>query len=132
MDQPSITVTENDYDHIDELLTKVGDTVPGILELRTELTRADVVPREQLPPNVVTMNSTVVFENIDSGKNFELVLVYPKDIDGSAGRVSILAPVGSALLGLTVDQTIQWQLPGGGVLKLKVLEVRNQPESRTR
>lgn len=132
MDQPSITVTESDYDRIDALLTKVGDGVPGIIELRAELERADVVASGQLPADVVTMNSTVVFENVDSGKHFELALVYPKDIDGSAGKVSILAPVGSALLGLTVNQTIQWQLPGGNALKLKVLEVRNQPESRVR
>lgn len=130
MDQPSITVTENDYERIEALLTKVGDQAPGMLELRAELERADVVAPEQMPDDVVTMNSTVVFENVESGKSFELALVYPKDIDGSAGKVSILAPVGSALLGLAVGQTIQWQLPGGNALKLKVLEVRDQPEAR--
>lgn len=132
MDQPSITVTEHDYDRIDALLTKAGDNAPGILELRAELERADVVAAEEMPADIVTMNSLVAFENVDTGKSFELALVYPKDIDGSAGKVSILAPVGSALLGLTVGQTIQWQLPGGNVLKLKVLEVRDQPESQRR
>ena len=130
MEQPVITVTENDYNRIDALLDKTGDRVPGIRELRAELGRAEVVAAAQMPADVVTMNSIVIFENSDSGKSLELTLVYPKDIDGSAGKVSILAPVGSALLGLAVGQTIQWQLPGGNDLKLKVLEVRNQPESK--
>ncbi len=119
IEQPPITVTENDYDRIDALLTKAGDNVPGIRELRAELGRADVVAAAQMPTDVVTMNSTVIFESVDSGKSLELTLVYPKDIDGSGGKVSILAPVGSALLGLAVGQTIEWQLSGGSSLKLK-------------
>lgn len=132
MKQPAITVTETDYERIDALLEKAGDSVPGIRELRAELERAHVVASHEIPQDVVTMNSTIAFENADSGKHFELTLVYPKDIDGSAGKVSILAPVGSALLGLAVDQIIQWQVPGGDTLKLRVLEVRDQPEARYR
>lgn len=132
MNQTPITVSEVDYERIDALLDKAGDSVPGIRELRAELERADVVASEQMPADVVTMNSTVVFENIDTGKRFELALVYPHDMDATPGKVSILAPVGSALLGLAVDQMIQWQVPGGNTLKLRVLEVRDQPESRQR
>lgn len=132
MKQPPITVTETDYDRIDALLDETGDAVPGIRELRTELERAHVVASEDIPENVATMNSTIAFENVDSGKRFELTLVYPRDIDGSPGKVSILAPVGSALLGLAVDQEIQWQVPGGNALRLRVLDVQNQPEARYR
>lgn len=132
MKQPSITVTEHDYDRIDALLAKTGDKTPGIAELQAELARAEVVTSDQMPDNVVTMNSTVHFENVDSGKHFELALVYPQDIDGSPGRVSILAPAGSALLGLAVGDTINWQGPAGTPLKLRVLEVHNQPEARQR
>lgn len=132
MDQPPIIVTETDYERIDALLEKTGDSVPGIPELRAELARAHVVASDEISADVVTMNSTIAFENVDSGKRFELALVYPKDMDGSPGKVSILAPVGSALLGLAVDQMIQWQVPGGDTLKLRVLEVRDQPEARYR
>lgn len=132
MEQTPITVTENDYDRIDALLDKTGDDAPGIRELRAELLRAEVVTSDQMPADVVTMNSTVHFENIDTGKRFEMALVYPRDIDGHPGKVSILAPVGSALLGLAVGQTIHWQGPGGNALQLRVLEVHNQPEARHR
>ncbi len=133
MDQtPPITVTERDYDRIDALLDKVGDNAPGIRELRAELERSEVVTSAQMAGDVVTMNSIVHFENVDTGKRFELALVYPQDVDGSPDRVSILAPVGSALLGLAVGQTIHWQGPGGNPLKLRVLEVRDQPEARNR
>lgn len=132
MTQPSITVTENDYDRIDSLLAKTDDRAPGIAELQAELARADVVTSDQMPADVVTMNSTVHFENVDSGKRFELSLVYPHEIDGSAGKVSILAPAGSALLGLAAGNTINWQGPGGTPLTLRVLEVRNQPEAGNR
>src|SRR5699024_4700050 len=125
-----IVITERDYERIDALLAETGETVPGMKELRAELERAHVVDAEDVPSNVVTMNSTVAFENADTGKRFELTLVYPRDIDGSPGKVSILAPVGSALLGLSTGQTIQWQVPGGSALTLRVLEVRDQPEAR--
>lgn len=132
MSQTPITVTERDYERIDALLDQAGENVPGIRELRAELERADVVPSNEMPADVVTMNSTVAFENVDSGKHFELALVYPRDMDATPGKVSILAPVGSALLGLAVGQMIQWQLPGGKALELRVLEVRDQPEARLR
>lgn len=132
MTQPSITITENDYDRIDALLAKTIEQTAGIAELQAELARADVVTSDQMPADVVTMNSTVHFENVDTGKRFELSLVYPHEIDGSPGRVSILAPAGSALLGLAAGNTINWQGPGGSPLTLRVLEVRNQPEARNR
>lgn len=80
--------------------------------------------------DVVTMNSTMDFENVVSGQRFELTLVYPKDLDGHSGKISILAPVASALLGLAVGQQIQGQVPGGSALNLRVLNACNQPEAR--
>lgn len=130
MKSTPIVITERDYERIDDLLAETGETVPGIKELRAELERSRVVTAEEVPADVVTMNSTVAFENTATGKRFELTLVYPHDIDGSPGKVSILAPVGSALIGLATGQTIQWQVPGGSALTLRVFEVRNQPEAR--
>ncbi|MGH8278620.1 MAG: GreA/GreB family elongation factor, partial [Gammaproteobacteria bacterium] len=75
------------------------------------------------------MNSTVRFEDESAGTAHQLTLVYPKDADGSGSKVSITAPVGSALIGLSVGQSIEWQVPGGRKIRLKVLQVVHQPES---
>ena len=80
-----------------------------------------------MPPNVVTMNSTVRFAML-SGEEFEMTLVYPKDMDSSGKTVSILAPVGSALLGLAQGSEIEWPNPSGGVTTVRVKEVTYQPE----
>jgi regulator of nucleoside diphosphate kinase len=64
-----------------------------------------------------------------SGKDYHLTLVYPKDANADEGKISILAPVGSALLGLQVGQHIDWPAPGGKTLKLELLEVKYQPEA---
>ena len=74
------------------------------------------------------MNSTVRFSAEASGESFELTLVYPKDTDASGKTISILAPVGSALLGLSQGDAIEWPRPGGGVMKVRVEEVTYQPE----
>ena len=75
------------------------------------------------------MNSTVKFTMLESGKDFCLTLVYPRDMDGSADRVSIFAPVGSALLGLSVGDELAWPGPGGKPMTVRVKEVIYQPES---
>ncbi len=74
------------------------------------------------------MNSTVRFIDDSNGSTFELKLVYPAE-SGKSGTVSVLAPIGSALLGLSVGQSIPWQVPGGRQIRLRVLEVLMQPES---
>ena len=89
---------------------------------------ADVVEPEQIPPTVVTMNSTVRFSIDSSGEDFCLTLVYPKDVDGSGNTISILAPVGSALLGLSTGDEIEWPRPGGGTIKVRIVEIIYQPE----
>ncbi len=75
-----------------------------------------------------TMNSTVRCREESSGKEYTLTLVYPEDVAGE-GKVSILAPVGTALLGLTIGQTIDWPAPSGKTLKLTLLEIEYQPEA---
>lgn len=81
-----------------------------------------------MPPDVVTMNSTVEFRMQDSDKPFFLTLVYPKDVDPRGGTVSVLAPVGSALLGLTQGDEIDWPKPGGGLMRLRIEKILYQPE----
>lgn len=126
--RPEIILTSQDLDRLERLLDALpASTFPGKTELRTELDRAEVVEPQDIPPDVVTMNSTVRFA-LESGEEFSLTLVYPKDADGSADRISVLAPVGSALLGLTAGERIEWPRPGGGTLKVRLVEVVYQPE----
>jgi len=97
--------------------------------LAPELDRADIVPFQTVPPNVVTMNSRVVFKDETTGEFRTVTIVYPQDADPSDGRVSVMAPVGSALLGLSLGQSIEWCFPDGRPRTLRVVELLHQPEA---
>lgn len=125
-DRPSLYLTENDLDRLSDLLQEQGGR---FARLEDELARAVVVPREEIPRDVVTMNSRVVFENETTGERREVTLVYPGDADINAGKISILVPVGTALLGLRVGQSIDWELPSGQKQRFRVIGVPFQPES---
>lgn len=127
--QTAITLSSRDLDRIEDLLESLSASAfPGKAALLAELDRAEVVEPHEVPPDLVTMNSTVRFAIVDSGDVFCMTLVYPKDADGSAERVSVLAPVGSALLGLSVGDALEWPRPDGQVMTVRVLEVVYQPE----
>ena len=126
---PNITVTSKDAARLETLLeTLPADGFPGRKDLEEELYRANVVAPEEVPPSVVTMNSTVRFAMLPSGTERRLKLVYPGKSDASEDSISILAPVGSALLGLAEGDDIHWPNPNGGTLHLVVQEVEDQPE----
>jgi len=128
--KPQIILSSLDLDRIEALLAAIPASVfPGKADLEAELDRADVVEPAQMPPNVVTMNSTVQFEILETRQDFRLTLVYPRDIDGSADRVSIFAPVGSALLGLSVGDELAWPGPGGKTMTVRVTGIIYQLES---
>lgn len=130
MDQrPAITLSSLDANRLDRLLDAAdGKQFAGSEELQAELLRANVVEPSEIPPDVVTMNSTVTFQVESSEREFSLTLVYPKDADDSSTRISVLAPVGSALLGLREGDEMSWPKPGGGSLKVSILKVTYQPE----
>ncbi|MFZ5956652.1 nucleoside diphosphate kinase regulator [Pseudomonas sp. QL9] len=125
---PSITVTRLDLQRLERLLDSLEDFGPAAEALETELSRAQVVGHDEVPPGVVTMNSSVRCREEGSGKEYQLTLVYPDQVGGE-GKVSILAPVGTALLGLSVGQSIDWPAPGGKTLKLTLLDITYQPEA---
>ena len=127
--RPEITISSLDQDRLYNLIESLPqNSFAGKDELEAELGRANVVDPTEVPPTLVTMNSTVKFTVESTNKEFELTLVYPKDVDTSGKTISILAPVGSALLGLSQGDEIEWPKPGGGVLKVKITEIVYQPE----
>ena len=127
---PPITISSLDYERIETLLeSDAAQNMPGIEALEAELLRANVVEPNEVPPDLVTMNSTVKFEDLGTGQHRSLTLVYPHNAT-AADSISVLAPVGSALLGLSVGDTIAWQVPGGRKLELRILEVVSQPEAQ--
>lgn len=121
---PAITVSTIDFERIEQLIEAPAVRQQPALEgLRRELARARIVEAAELPADTVGMNSSVRLVDESSGEEHHVELVYPPHADGSAGRISILAPMGSALLGLSTGQSIDWQVPGGRKLQLKVLSV---------
>ena len=127
--QPPITMSSLDWERLDRLLENPAySRMPGVDALESEMDRANVVEPTEVPPEVVTMNSTVEFINDKTNQTFEMTLVYPDAVSGT-DTVSVFAPVGSALLGLSVGQSIIWQIPGGRELSLRVLRVVRQPEA---
>jgi len=122
-------MSQLDVERLESLLDRLPrNAFPGKAELENELQRAEVVDPKDIPPSVVTMNSTVRFRVESSAEEFCLTLVYPKDVDSTGGTISILAPVGSALLGLSEGDEIEWPKPGGGTLQVRIEEVTYQPE----
>lgn len=115
MELEKLIISEQDY----ERLSKLRDSV--ILE--DELSRAVVVPANQVPANVVKMHSRVTYLDESNGTTRDVELVYPEEADASAGKISILSPVGSALLGLEVGHTIEWLFPDNQSRLLKVVNV---------
>lgn len=119
-----IIVTDDDY----SLLRRLA----GHPRLSAELNAADVVDSACVPPDVVTMNSRVLFEDETTGERREVTIVFPQDTDAWAKRVSVLTPVGTALLGLAVGQSILWPFPDGTSHCLRVLRIAYQPEAESR
>ena len=128
---PPIYLTQNDLDRLLDLLEAYNTGSGGrrFEALERELVRAVVMPHEKIPNDVVTMNSRVLFENEKTGERREISLVYPGSANIDAGKVSILVPIGTALLGLRVGQSIDWELPSGELARYRVIAVPYQPEA---
>ena len=130
----TIIVTQQDLDRLRALIDGVVSerNQEAAEALESELANARVVLPEEVPPNVVTMNSQVRFVDEASGVERVVTLVYPKDASAEEGRVSVLAPVGAALIGLRTGDSIDWPMPGGRSKRLRIVEVVWQPEAAGR
>jgi regulator of nucleoside diphosphate kinase len=127
--KPAVTVSRLDLERIEALLDRLPPAQAAAhATLREELDRATVLEPSEMPRNVVTMNSTVSFTGDEGGAPQRLTLVYP-NAAGKPGTVSILAPVGTALLGLAKGKHIDWPTPDGHKHRLTVLSIDYPPEA---
>lgn len=96
--------------------------------LMEELDWANVVSCRDIPKDIVTMRSRVRVRDLDSGEERVLTVVFPWEADSGRGKISVLAPIGTALLGHRVGDTVEWQVPRG-MRRLKIEEILYQPEA---
>lgn len=130
MTRPAIIINEFDAERIDRLLEQPEwATSPVAAALNDELDRAQMCSPQEMPHNVVSMNSQVRFRDLSTNEERVRTLVFPANMTDSATQLSVLAPVGAALLGLRVGDTIHWKLPNGTAAHLEVLELLYQPEA---
>jgi regulator of nucleoside diphosphate kinase len=121
---PPITLKGMDFERLERLVAAAADKFPETTEfLEREMARANIVASEAAPSGVVAMDSQVEFRDNGSGQTRTVTLVYPEQADFAAGRISVLSPVGAALLGLSAGQSIDWQPPSGAARSLTVLRV---------
>ena len=99
-----------------------------IAALERELTRAEVVLPEKVPPDVITMNSRAELLDLETMERMEFTLVYPADANIEEGKISVLAPLGAAMIGYRVGDEFKWSVPYGE-RRLRVMAVRFQPEA---
>lgn len=124
--QTALVLKEHDYNRLTSLVNSVGVAVAG--PLNAELIRADVVEDEDFPPDAVAMNATVKFQDMNTREETTVTLVYPHEANVEQMRISVLSPVGTALLGLRTGGVINWPMPGGKIRKLKVNRVTQLAE----
>jgi regulator of nucleoside diphosphate kinase len=118
---PPLIISHDDFQKISSLILIAESEIGNLLE--EELGRAKIVSSDQLPKDVVSIDSEVTFLDLDSQKERTLTLTYPHAADIQANRVSVLAPMGAALIGLRVGQTIDWPVPDNKVRRIKVVSV---------
>lgn len=121
--RPPILISDNEKQQLHKIARAAFNRMPDVAEeLQFELERAETCPNTQVPPNVVRMHSTVRFRT-DKGTEHQVELVYPEEADIIRDRLSVLTPIGAALIGLSEGQTMDWTDREGRARRLTVLEV---------
>jgi regulator of nucleoside diphosphate kinase len=132
MKNKMICITKADRNKIKRLIHGVRRSTSrpraDLDDLEEELNRAKVVDPKHIPEGVVTMNSRVLLYDKASGEELTYTIVYPSEANIEFNRISILAPIGTALLGYRVGDTVEWKVPSG-VRRLKIRDVLYQPEA---
>jgi len=121
---PPITLVSTDVERLERLVLAAETAFPRTAAfLARELGRATLVEPAARPAGIVAMGSRVTFRDDITGEERMLALVYPDEANLEAGKISVLSPIGAALIGLSPGQSIEWQTPAGGQRSLTVLKV---------
>ncbi len=132
MKNQNIIITAADKAELENILSVVGkisERAQGELHgLRSEVERAQVLPSDRIPPDVITLNSTAQLLDLETGEIIDFTLVLPKDAKIEDGKISVLAPLGTAMLGYRVGDEFEWPIPYG-LRRLKITHVHFQPEA---
>lgn len=132
MAERTIYITSLDKERLEELIEtarkfSMGDDM-YLKELENELNRAKVVKPEDIPKDVITMNTKVRVEDLDTEEETTYCLVFPNASDVDQNKLSVLSPIGTALLGYRVGDVIKWKVPAG-LTRLKIKKILYQPEA---
>lgn len=132
MKSKNIVITETDHVRLQRLIESSRRFRPRDAEhldaLEEELRRASIAAPEEVPHDVVTMNSRVRVKDLNSGHEFVYQIVFPRDADVARNRISVLAPIGTALLGYGAGTTVESRVPSG-TRRFQIVEVEYQPEA---
>lgn len=132
MTSKPIHITRFDLERLQKLLQEArytGYRKSEYLEnLQEELNRAEIVSSQEIPSDVITMNSIVRLVDLDTGEEETYTLVFPENADIKQGKISVLAPIGTAMLGYEVGDIFEWEVPAGK-RRLRVKEILYQPEA---
>ena len=132
MNQPSIFITTKDVEKLRDLIRDTYHTEyrgsDYLKKIAEELEKASVVLPDQIPADVITLNSTARLVDRETKEEMVYSLVFPEDADTSQGKISILAPIGTAMLGYKAGDTFEWDTPGGKRI-IRVKEIVYQPEA---
>ena len=132
MGERTIYVTEFDQERLSSLLDGTrswkNKDRDYLTRLEQELEWAQIVPPRDIPNDVVTMNSQARIRDLDSDEVMVITLVFPVEADYERGRLSVIAPIGTALLGYRAGDSVEWAVPGG-VRRLKIEQILYQPEA---
>ncbi len=131
MKAKDIFITQYDLERLKKLLNDIPQENHSkdfyIQGLEDELNRGIVVSPKEVPENVITMNSRVLMRDVESGNDMTLWLVFPDKVDAVKNPVSILSPLGTAMIGYKVGDVFEWESPSG-TKKIEVLDILYQPE----
>ena len=132
MTNRKIFITQHDRERLtfmlDEALAGKHRDAAFLKELAHELAIAETVDSKAVPADVVTMNSRVVVKDVASGETSEYTLVFPEQADVAQGRLSVVSPIGTAILGYAKGDVIAWPTPGGP-RKIQIVDIPYQPEA---
>lgn len=127
-----IYITKFDLARLEDLLAAAGEfsyrDQGDLEELEAELQEGKLVDSKNVPPNVVTMNARVELIDVDENKPMIFTLTFPRDADIERGKLSVLSPIGTAILGHAEGDLVEWRVPAG-LRRIRIEKVHYQPEA---